>query len=196
MKYLLHAHTEPVADFLDITLYVVKPNIPFRFENDFHAQRFFEHMEHSGVVYVKENHNDETGQFTLDIKGAIAEARERLYEQETAMVERYVRTQQEDRLRRNFPAMPPEGRTAEIIKKRNIDLGETYNLYPVGWGKSKASAEHDAEIAQLKEQNRIQAEMLATLFREFKQLKVDVGAEDTPTTEPDITIGQKVKAAK
>lgn len=186
MKYVLHVNDQPVADFIDITLYVVPPNKPFRFDNDFHAELFVRHMSHSGVVFVTEQYDDDNGQFKLDLGQARTQAAAQLEEAEKAVIQAYVTSQMEDRLAHGKPARPPMGRQLEVVKKRGVDLGEEYGIYPIGWGKSKVQADREKEMEELRESNRKVTQQLADLLQQLPQLRVVTG--DGDTTAPDITI--------
>jgi hypothetical protein len=166
--FIFHVNPQSVDDRIDLSTYDVPPNKPFRFDNDFHAEKFLEHKApYYGVVKVDQQLDEDTGQFKLDLDKAKKQAYQALEKAEILMVETYVSTQRSDRIRINYPAMPPEGRVADIIERRKIDLGEQYGIYPVGYGKSQATVQREREIETLRKENSDMRDQMTKLMEKM-----------------------------
>lgn len=160
-KYLLHVDDEEVTDCIEGIVYRVPPNRPVKIESDLIAHLIMEHKHYHGLVYVNEV-EDADGGVKLDVKTAKTEAAKRLFDEDQRQINKYITIQREDRLRFNFPALPPGGRMEKAIKRHNVDLSKA-GIFPVGYDIEKAQRAKDQEMTQLRVENDHLREEFAAL---------------------------------
>lgn len=177
MRFLLHVDDQSVVDIIDGIKYEALPGKPLRFDNDHHAQAFLEHKATYGVIECQAK-DTETG-VVVDLEGSREAAKAALDASETAVVNDYIKTQIEDRIRKNYPAMPPQGRAADIIEKRQVDL-KLHGINPVGWMPNENTPTSE-NFSELKKQNELLAEQNRRLAEQFdaQQKQID-GLMATP----------------
>lgn len=171
MRFLLHTGPEPVVDVIDGVKYEALPGKPLKFTDILHANAFLEHKHDYGVIEVGATET-ETG-IQLDLAEAKERADQALKQAEDNIVAAYVKTQVEDRLRHNFPAMPPQGRAKEIIARKKIDL-KKHGINPVGWLPEEQNMPGVASFNELKETNRLLQEQNQMLAGQNEKLAADL----------------------
>lgn len=97
---------------------------PTEFENEYMADKLVEHCHYYGIVIVHTTKTRHGIDYNMD--DARERARLSLNASIDACINDYILNQMQDRVRNNFPPLPPEGRALEccIIRK--------YNLYKAG----------------------------------------------------------------
>jgi hypothetical protein len=131
MKVLLHLNPDPIVEVVEGIRYELPPGEAFEVEDDFHADKILERISWGGIVEVPVRKVKGGTEYDLDF--AVNRAEELLKAAEDKTIAEYVTAQKDERIAKGRPALPPEGRAAEIILRRRIDLGKEYNLFPIGW---------------------------------------------------------------
>lgn len=137
MKTLYHLCTDAKGEPKDGAFvdgngfkYVIPYDLPTDIERDFMADKIVEHLHYFGIVEVYST-RDRAG-VHFDMEDARNRALTSLEISEKECIDQYVRTQLEDRVRMNYPALPPMGRAMECVIKHKVNLLK-YGLQPVGW---------------------------------------------------------------
>lgn len=93
---------------------------PTEFQNEYMASKIVEHCHYYGIVEVHST-RDRAG-VHYDMEDAKKRAKQSIQISMKACINDYVKTQLEDRVRKNFPPLPPEGRALEscIVMKYNL----------------------------------------------------------------------------
>lgn len=177
MRVLYHLSEGPITEKLGHIMYRIPPGEPTEIADDFHAEKLLERFAAPfGLVEVCVYKTADGTKY--DLEKAHAEAVEGLAAGEEACIAKYIKVQLEDRIRVNFPPLPPVGRVAELIKKRNVDLG-MYGIRPFGMPLLEATADVSrAEFEALKRQNATLADKLSRLMGS------DLDTGDTETLKP------------
>lgn len=187
MAWLLHVDAEHdegqgpgiVCDRIDVNDYRLPANRPVEISNNFHANKVMEHKSYHGVVVVNHVTNDEG--VKLDLDDARRRATATLFTRERDAIDRYIKTQLEDRLRMNYPALPPDARTARLIVKHGVDL-TTYGIKPVGWTPPAPMASSPLQVlsqqnADLQKQNEELAAAFKKLMARTAKIEEGLGVE-------------------
>lgn len=137
MKTLFHLctdeHNKPrPAFFVDGNgrKYTVPFDEPTEIMSDFMAEKIIEHCHYYGIIEVATTKTREGIQYNM--KDARARALESLEVSEKACINDYIRTQLEDRVRANFPPLPPQGRALECCVKHQYNLLKA-GIRCIGW---------------------------------------------------------------
>lgn len=93
---------------------------PTEFANEYMAGKILEHCHYYGIVEVHAQRDRQGVHY--DIEDAKRRAKEALEVSMKACINDYVITQLEDRVRKNYPPLPPSGRALEccIVLKYNL----------------------------------------------------------------------------
>ena len=170
MKRLLHVHSEELAETISgVGTFRLAPNIAVIIDNDFYADKILEHLSPYGVVEVGVTKTQQGESYHL--RTAKDEAAKALSAAEDSIVKIYV-AEQQLRIQNGKAAIPPVGRTEEIIRKRNIDLAGDYDLHPVGYHAGKAAKTREEEFANLRKQNDDLCKRLDELATRIGQLNL------------------------
>lgn len=137
MKVLYHVavdlHDNPLeAAFVDGNgrKYVIPAFTPTEFESDWIAGKIVEHCHYYGIVEVTQIR--EKSGIRFDVAEAEKRATAALLLSEKTCINDYVKTQLQDRVKNNAPALPPEGRALECVIKHRYNLLRA-GIRPVGW---------------------------------------------------------------
>lgn len=128
-KYLYHVDDVNVEDVIDGTLYVIQPSKIVEVKDDFHAQALLNHKVHQGLIEVTVTPKADGSGFdwTVGYKQAAADA---LGAADDARIQDWVTGQIEERIRKNYPALPPSDRLKVLIKRRGVVI-ENFGIRPV-----------------------------------------------------------------
>lgn len=118
--YLMHSGKEPIHDVVQGRLYTFIPNEPLKIADNFIGHAILRHKAPMGLIEVPAT-EDRFG-IHVDVAAGEKIAAQAQKRTRRAMVEQYIRTQREDRLRFNMPALPPHGTVAKIILEEGIKL--------------------------------------------------------------------------
>lgn len=101
-------------------LWTVPYDNPTEFENEYMADKIVEHCHYDGIIIVKAS-RDRAG-VHYDMEDARERALRALDVSIDACINDYVLNQMQDRVRMNFPPLPPMGRALEccIVRKYNL----------------------------------------------------------------------------
>jgi hypothetical protein len=134
------------------------------------ATTILEHKAQEGLIEVPII-RDKRG-MTFDLEKATELAKKALQEGRAAMVQRYIRTQREDRISIGKPAIPPSPKVQKIIEEDGIDLeAEGIKLSGVGFKVANQPAEFIAKMAQMEKNLSVLMEQNALLAENNRLLK-------------------------
>jgi len=120
--YVIHMGKEPISDKQnDIPPIVIPPKMPFEIKDEFTAKMALKHLRLKGLVEVPAKAGQD-GFPVYDVEEAKKLAYDALRKAQEELLNRYIRTQQEDRISVNKPPMPPSRPVREIIEDLNVDL--------------------------------------------------------------------------
>jgi hypothetical protein len=137
MKTLYHLCTD--ADNRPMTAVFVDGNgfnyrVPFdeptEIQSSFMADKIIEHCHYYGIVEVRTTKTRSGIVYSMD--DARARAIECLEISEKACINDYIKTQLEDRVRQNFPPLPPSGRALQCCIKHRYNLLKA-GIRCIGW---------------------------------------------------------------
>lgn len=128
-KILYHTDVEVVHDLNDGLLYTFPPNEPVEVKDDYIASKILEHKVYHGLVEVKQIQTRSGVKYDLDAAQKAAEIA--LKEADKKVLDEYVKSQLEDRIRKNYPPVPPTGRYKYVVDKYRIDLRK-YGINLIG----------------------------------------------------------------
>jgi hypothetical protein len=166
--YLLHVGNEPVYDFVqDIGMYTFPPGEPVEVKDDFIARAILEHKRLEGLVEVAVLRS--RGGIQFDIDGATGAAKTALTAGRRELVARYIKIQQEDRIRHNFPPLPPSPVVQRIIEEDGVDLKQ-FGINPAGWMVTPQTQTSSADFDALKESNKALMESVRILTQKVEEL--------------------------
>jgi hypothetical protein len=150
MKTLFHLCTDEnnkprPAVFVDGNgrKYTVPFDEPTEILSDFMAEKIIEHCHYYGIIEVMTTKTREGIQYNM--KDARARAMESLEVSEKACINDYIRTQLEDRVRANFPPLPPQGRALECCVKHQYNLLKA-GIRCIGWEPPYAMADPGFQV--------------------------------------------------
>lgn len=158
-SYVLHVFGDSIIRMqLDDNRYYLPPGEPVEIpEGEFYATKLVEQYGPVyGLVHVT-GARTKTG-YSIDTDAAIKQAQARLKEVDTDLLMRWVRDQQDDRLKGGLPALPPTGRVEQIIRENKIDLKARFGFIPSGWemdggpGVTSAKPVDQSELEDLRNQ--------------------------------------------
>lgn len=191
--------------------YEILYDTPTDIQSDFMAGKILEHLHYYGIVEVLSTRT--RGGVTFDMEDAVKRAIDCLRVSEEQCVNDYVQFQLEDRVRKNYPPLPPAGRALACVVKHKVNLLK-YGLRPVGWnppyeldgpaasvvpvnGASPAPSEVDQRIQSLEQTLMQQQAMIIELLsgRKSKGKRASELAGDNDQSEPaeqsqKVTLGQ------
>ncbi len=168
--YLIQVGPEPVHDVIDGKLFTFPPNEPVEVEDDFAGRAIIEHKAYTGITQVPMVKTRTAINF--DVEGAKKRAAVARKTGLQSLVDNYIKTQIEDRLRKNYPAMPPSEVVQKAIDELGIDLS-SYGIRPVGMNdaiQNKANATEEQLAKQASEISELK-EAVKTLVDQNKGLK-------------------------
>lgn len=131
-QFILHTGPELITLILGDHHYRIAPDEPFEVEDgQFYTDKLLEiyGVQYGLIECVQAK--SRTG-ITIDIEAELERAEKYLEDCEIHMLNEYVNGQRTERIAHNLPAIPPQGRVAEIIKARKVDLKKKYNIELLG----------------------------------------------------------------
>ena len=156
-------------------------DVPTEFENEFMASKIIEHCHYYGIVEVHST-RDRSG-VHYDMEDAKRRAQQALDASIDACINDYILNQMTDRVRQNFPPLPPQGRALEccIIRKYNlikagirlIGWMPPYEMEDPGYGNTAIGTGTPSNIQE--QMNQLQAQLLAQNALLLELLKGNVG---------------------
>jgi hypothetical protein len=176
--FLLQVGKETISDKLnDLPAFEFPPNEAIEVKDDFIAHKIMEHLRLFGLVEVPLIKSK--GGILYDVETAKKTATIALRAGRKEMVDRYIKTQREDRIRENKPPLPPSPVVRKIIEEDGIDLAKRgINLAGVGFDIANQPAELverlnklEADNALIVEQNRLLSEQNALLKQQQDKKK-------------------------
>ena len=195
MPYLFHAYKEDVR-LLDSEgrTYVIPPNKPwkvpslegtdisgpigmpayrsFTVSEDKMAKQFLIDGKHYGLVSIDERITDQG--ITFDINTAAERSKKARYDDQTLLLDQYIRSAHEGELNKQ-PVPPPVETIQRILDERGLDLQKDFGVTPVGYKVSEYAMQRDQTMKQLAEENAAQkkemAEMRTMLQRTLEALE-------------------------
>jgi hypothetical protein len=142
--WLIQVGPEPIHTVQEGRLYSFLPSVPKKIEDNFLARNILQELSITGITQVPES-TDTSGMPQYDIEGAKKQAKQARLEGLRRIVDRYIKTQLEDRLRKNYPAMPPSEPEQKAIDELGIDLSEhgirSFTSSPLSGDKSRSAAD-------------------------------------------------------
>lgn len=151
-----------------------EPGVPLEVDDDFIAEKVREQLWYAGVVEIPMTKDKWTG-LKLDVHAAVEESKALVFAAHQTQFKQYKESQIE-RAKDNKPAVMPEGRVAEIVRRYKIDLA-AHGLRTVGANPFEASGQNahpsgpsDVMVAALKEENRELKEGMAQLREMVEEL--------------------------
>lgn len=151
-----------------------EPGVPLEIDNDFIAVKVREQLWYAGVVEIPMTKDKWKG-LTLDVPAAVAESEKLVLVAHQTQFKQYKESQIE-RAKDNKPAVMPEGRVANIVRRYKINLAE-HGLRTVGANPFEASGQNaqvagasEVMVAALKEENRMLTENMAELRNMVEEL--------------------------
>lgn len=136
-RVLYHLYTNHLDEPQDVAwcdgnglLHKVPYDEPTEIMSDWFARLIVEHCEYSGIVEVeliKDRHG-----VRYSMEDAKHRALQCLEVAEKKCINDYIFTQLNDRIRANYPPMPPMGRQLECVIKHKTNLLK-HGIRPVGW---------------------------------------------------------------
>jgi len=169
--YLVHAGKTAISDKVnDYPPFVFPPGEPVEIKDDFIAQKVMEHRRLEGLVEVKLVGGKVGNPF--DLAPALAKAKKALASGRREMVETYIKTQREGRIRQNLPPLPPSPVVQKIIEEDGVDLrAEGINLSGAGFAVAEKTQAMEKEIAELQVNFAALREQNQLLIEQNKLLK-------------------------
>lgn len=188
MKYLYHVSeycselSDGLADVINNVTYKFPPNKAVPVNDDWVANMIMDRIgKNHGMVFVDQIVDIDKGTIVLDLEKAKRDSRAALAQADEEFLLGYVMSQQTDRMSQGRPPMPPGGRALQIVKGENVDLGERFGIFPVGWGKSKAQIDREREMESMKRENdelkgqqMMMSAQIAELTKNLNQLQKDL----------------------
>jgi hypothetical protein len=153
--WVIHAGDEPVYENISgVGLFCFPSKEPVEIKDEHLAGVLLDRLSWAGLTPIPETRVKGLPQF--DTKQALAAASEALKIARKTIVERYINTQLESRVRQNMPPLPPSPAVQRIIEEDGWDLA-SYGIHPVGWKieerKGQQAVATDEKIVLLEKQN-------------------------------------------
>lgn len=174
--------------------YEVPYDEPTEFESDFMAGKLVEHLHYFGLIEInriKTRHGIE-----YDLDEAKDRALKTLEISEKACINDYIKSQLEDRVRQNFPPLPPVGRALECCVKHKYNLLRA-GIRCIGWeppyqmddpGFGQTPAANDGSVMKLI--TELQAQLLqqnALIMQLFQQSGGGKGKKPAKADDEELT---------
>jgi hypothetical protein len=176
--WLMHVGKENLFEQVSgVGLFVFPPGEPTEIKDDYLAQSIVDHKILEGLIEVPII-RDKRG-MSFDLETAIPLATKALQEGRIARVQRYIKTQREDRIAAGKPALPPSPSILKIIEEEGIDLAsEGITLSGVGFKVANQQSELLAKMVKMEstmnslaEQNSLLAEQNKLLREQLESVK-------------------------
>lgn len=169
MPYLLHVGKHEVYDKInDYPPFCFPPGEAVEIPDEFIAGKILEHKRLEGLVMVPMK-GKKNGFPEYDVEGAKIEAARVLKKAHREIYERYVKDQRENRIRKNFPPLPPSEVVRRIIEEEGYDLAaDGINIVGAGFSNPKKEAVSNEQFSLLLESLSLLKEQNAFLKKQLE----------------------------
>lgn len=192
MKYLYHCDDINVEDVIDGTLYVIPPNKIVEVKNDFHAEAILSHKHFQGLVEVTIIPKEDGSGFDWT-PGYKQIAADRLAASDDNRIQDWVQGQIEERVRKNYPALPPSDRLKLIIKRRGVEISN-FGLHPVEIKQGQKPVASPAESVNVTELIQQRNTLEGTLKLERQERETDRQRMDKLTKQVEALLAMRANA--